>query len=103
VHDARCRDQLVGRIGGEVEPSRLKAHGEIGRPDVQIRKRADNLPLLQVDLEPPKLHQLRRLSKDDAGHAPRIAGEDAALLRGHGARERIHEYVRVEVNHRRPN
>jgi len=79
VDDAGRCDQFVGRVSAEVQPSRLQAHGEVERPDVEARQRSNDLGIVQVDLDTPQLNELRELPEDDRTDTPTVSGQEPPL------------------------
>ena len=99
IHHAGCGDQLVRRVAPKVQSSNRPTHIERQRPDMDSRKRPDEFRIVEVDLDPAQLGQLRDLPEDDGGDAPWLACQKIALASGELTGEGAEEDVRVEIQH----
>ena len=79
MHDARRRDQLIRRIGTEVQTGRSASDGQIERPHVKTRERAPHLGVIEVQRDSPEVLELRQFPEDDDRNAPRLRGQGGPL------------------------
>lgn len=79
MHDARCGDELIGRVAPEVEAGRSDRHREVDGPYVQPGQNARDLPVLEIHPDAVELHQLRHLPRHDGGNGPSPTGEKGML------------------------
>ena len=75
--------------------------GDVPRdgPQVNARERADHVDVVQVDLDPAELCELRDLPEHDGRDAPLIVTEKPGLGVREPTGDRVQEHVRVKIQH----
>jgi len=92
MDQAGGRDELVRRIAGELEREDRPTDSQSNRPGVDARQRAYDLGIVEIDVDPPRIGELRNLPENDTGDAAGVTGQQRCFLR---IREPASAWIRI--------
>ena len=82
MHQAGGGDDLVGGIASKVQSANLPAYRQVQRPDMDVRKRPREIRGIDVQIDPPQLHQFGQFPNHDGRDAPLVVCQHLAFLDG---------------------
>ena len=79
MNDTGSGNELVRRVGAEVEPRRSARNIQADRPYMQTAQYPDNLPIIKINVNPPQLIELGDLPEHNRGYGPPVSLQQHAL------------------------
>ena len=100
MRQTRGRDDLVGRIGLEIQRAEIQAHLARNGPDMHLIHRSGERFIVESVHQASKLMQFRDFPEDDGRDTPfRIFGENASLAWCETSLERFDQNMSVQIQH----
>ena len=99
VNDARGPDQLVGGVATDVQTGARSRDIGRDRPKVYGPQNPQDLPIVEINLDPPELGELRYLPHDDSGDRPWLTTQQLAFPLCQLSRYCVKEDVRIKIQH----